>query len=68
MESSVAATTTSTPSHTSMPRPQSMGIVTISVEVLQNLVQRDTQTESQLTQLIQQLKPWVRKAIADSEE
>lgn len=67
-ESSMAPATTFTPPPTSIPHPKSVSVVTISVKVLQKLVQRQTQTEAQLAQLIKQLKPWVRKTIADFEE
>lgn len=46
MESSVVDTTTATPPSTSMPCPHPAGLVTISAELLQNLVQRHTHIES----------------------
>lgn len=48
--------------------PQPAGMVYISDESLQALVQLQTQNESQLAQLVQQLRPWVSKAISESEK
>lgn len=48
--------------------PQTKGIVYIFTESIQNLVQRQICTKSMLIQLLQQIRPWVCKAISKSKE
>lgn len=61
-------TTVSITPKATTPQPSIIGIVYVSVASVQGIVQQLSRAEAQLSQLIQQLRPWVRWVIADSEE
>lgn len=53
--------------HASSSQATPTGMVYISSISLQAMVQRLSHAKSQLTQLVQQIRPWVHQAISDSE-